>query len=150
MHRITLILILCLLLPDMYIYLVYIVKRTRNILWRSVYWLPTVVLVAIYMYYIYMTGDNALSRHPQGIGRLAVTVMLFAVPKTVFMLCSLFGILMRGISRLLSFHHFPYAVQESPFSFRCPPASLHTSRIDIGDNRFCQYPLRSHCRYHAL
>ena len=85
MHRITLILILCLLLPDMYIYLVYIVKRTRNILWRSVYWLPTVVLVAIYMYYIYMTGDNALSRHPQGIGRLAVTVMLFAVPKTVFM-----------------------------------------------------------------
>jgi len=103
MHRITLILILCLLLPDMYIYLVYIVKRTRNILWRSVYWLPTVVLVAIYMYYIYMTGDNALSRHPQGIGRLAVAVMLFAVPKTVFMLCSLFGILMRGISRLLSF-----------------------------------------------
>lgn len=28
--------------------------------------------------------------------------MLFAVPKTVFMLCSLLGILMRGISRLLS------------------------------------------------
>ena len=72
MHRIVFILILCLLLPDMYIYLVYIVKRTRNILWRSVYWFPTVVLVAIYVYYIYMTGDNALSRHPQGIGRLAV------------------------------------------------------------------------------
>ena len=61
MHRITLILILCLLLPDMYIYLVYIVKRTRNILWRSVYWLPTVVLVAIYMYYICLlyTSDAA-------------------------------------------------------------------------------------------
>ena len=138
MHRITLILILCLLLPDMYIYLVYIVKRTRNILWRSVYWLPTVVLVAIYMYYIYMTGDNALSRHPQGIGRLAVAVMLFAVPKTA------------GNQPPFVIHHFPYAVQESPFSFRCPPASLHTSRIDIRDNRFCQYPLRSHCRYHAL
>lgn len=87
----------------MYIYLVYIVKKTRNIVWRSTYWLPTAMLVAIYMYYIYMTGDNALSHHPQGIGRLAVAVMLFAVPKTVFMLCSLFGILMRGISRLLSF-----------------------------------------------
>lgn len=95
MHRITLILILFLLLPDMYIYLVYIVKKTRNIVWRSTYWLPTVMLVAIYMYYIYMTGDNALSHHPQGIGRLAVAVMLFAVPKTVFMLCSLLGILMR-------------------------------------------------------
>lgn len=110
MHRITLILILCLLLPDMYIYLVYIVKRTRNILWRSVYWLPTVVLVAIYMYYIYMTGDNALSRHPQGIGRLAVAVMLFAVPKTVFMLCSLFGILMRESA---AFCHSSFSIRRS-------------------------------------
>lgn len=110
MHRITLILILALLLPDMYIYLVYIVKKTRSIMWRSIYWLPTVVLAAIYVYYIYMTGDNALSRHPQGIGRLAVAVMLFAVPKTVFMLCSLLGILMRGISRLLS-----YLIFRSPF-----------------------------------
>lgn len=103
MHRITLILILFLLLPDMYIYLVYIVKKTRNIIWHSAYWLPTAILVAIYIYYIYLTGDNALSHHPQSIGRLAVAVMLFAVPKTVFMLCSLLGILMRGISRLLSF-----------------------------------------------
>lgn len=110
MHRITLILILALFLPDMYIYLVYIVKKTRSIMWRSIYWLPTVVLAAIYVYYIYMTGDNALSRHPQGIGRLAVAVMLFAVPKTVFMLCSLLGILMRGISRLLS-----YLIFRSPF-----------------------------------
>lgn len=110
MHRITLILILALLLPDMYIYLVYIVKKTRSIMWRSIYWLPTVMLAAIYVYYIYMTGDNALSRHPQGIGRLAVAVMLFAVPKTVFMLCSLLGILMRGISRLLS-----YLIFRSPF-----------------------------------
>ena len=126
MHRITLILILCLLLPDMYIYLVYIVKRTRNILWRSVYWLPTVVLVAIYMYYIYMTGDNALSRHPQGIGRLAVAVMLFAVPKTVFMLCSLFGILMRGISRLLSFiiFHTPFRNPRFPFVAHRLPYTL--------------------------
>ena len=89
MHRITLILILFLLLPDMYIYLVYIVKKTRSVIRRSIYWLPTVVLVALYLYYIYMAGENALSRHPQSIGRLAVAVMLFAVPKTVFMLCSL-------------------------------------------------------------
>ena len=117
MHRITLILILFLLLPDMYIYLVYIVKKTRNIVWRSTYWLPTAMLVAIYMYYIYMTLDNALSHHPQGIGRLAVAVMLFAVPKTVFMLCSLLGILMRGISRLLSLVIFrtPFRSPRTPF-----------------------------------
>ena len=62
MHRITLILILFLLLPDMYIYLVYIVKKTRSVIRRSIYWLPTVVLVALYLYYIYMAGENALSR----------------------------------------------------------------------------------------
>ena len=149
MHRITLILILFLLLPDMYIYLVYIVKKTRNIVWRSTYWLPTAMLVAIYMYYIYMTGDNALSHHPQGIGRLAVAVMLFAVPKTVFMLCSLLGILMRGISRLLSLVIFRTPFR-SPRSPRRTPASLHTARIDIGGNQFCQYSLRSHCGYHTL
>lgn len=126
MHRITLILILFLLLPDMYIYLVYIVKKTRNIVWRSTYWLPTVMLVAIYMYYIYMTGDNALSHHPQGIGRLAVAVMLFAVPKTVFMLCSLLGILMRGISRLLSLVIFrtPFRSPRSPFVAHRLPYTL--------------------------
>lgn len=149
MHRITLILILCLLLPDMYIYLVYIVKRTRNILWRSVYWFPTVVLVAIYVYYIYMTGDNALSRHPQGIGRLAVAVMLFAVPKTVFMLCSLLGILMRESA---AFCHSSFFIRRSeiPVFLSLPTGFLHTTRTGIGYSMFCQYPLWCHCGYHAL
>ena len=126
MHRITLILILFLLLPDMYIYLVYIVKKTRSVIRRSIYWLPTVVLVALYLYYIYMAGENALSRHPQSIGRLAVAVMLFAVPKTVFMLCSLLGILMRGISRFLSFAIFrtPFRNPRFPFVAHRLPYTL--------------------------
>lgn len=149
MHRITLILILFLLLPDMYIYLVYIVKKTRNIIWRSAYWLPTAILVAIYIYYIYLTGDNALSHHPQSIGRLAVAVMLFAVPKTVFMLCSLLGILMRGISRLLS---FIISIRHSgtPAILRCPPASLYASRHNIRCNHFYQYPLWSNGGYYTF
>lgn len=120
MHRITLILILFLLLPDIYIYLVYIVKRTRNIIWRGMYWLPTVVLVAFYVYYIYLTGDNALSNHPQSIGRLAVAIMLFAVPKTVFMFCSILGILFRGIARLLS-----YVIYRTPFRHPRRPFVVH-------------------------
>lgn len=117
MHRITLILLLALLLPDVYIYLVYIVKKTRSIIWRSLYWLPTVILVCIYLYFVYMTGDNALSRHPQSIGRLAVAVMLFAVPKILFMLSSMLGILFRGIGRSLSFviYRTPFTSPRSPF-----------------------------------
>lgn len=126
MHRITLILILFLLLPDVYIYLVYIVKKTRNVICRSAYWLPTAVLVGIYLYYIYLTGDNALSHHSQGIGRLAVAVMLFAVPKTAFMLCSLLGILMRGIGRLLSCCIFrtPFGQPRAPFAAHRLPYTL--------------------------
>ncbi|WP_294618564.1 metallophosphoesterase [uncultured Bacteroides sp.] len=126
MHRITLILILCLLLPDMYIYLVYIARKTRNIIWRTAYWLPTIVLAGIYMYYIYMTGDNALSHHAQGIGRLAVATMLFAAPKSAFMLCSLLGIMMRGVCRFLSFIIFrtPFRKPRSPFVVHRLPYTL--------------------------
>lgn len=126
MHRITLILILLLCLPDMYIYLVYITKKTRHMIWRSLYWLPTAVLVLLFLYYTYMTGDNALSNHPQGIGRLAIAIMAFAVPKIVFMLCSLLGILIRGIGRCLSFilFHTPFRNPRSPFIVHRLPYSL--------------------------
>ena len=52
--------------------------------------------------------------------------MLFAVPKTVFMLCSLFGILMRGISRLLSFiiFHTPFRNPRFPFVAHRLPYTL--------------------------
>ena len=102
MHRITLILLLALLLPDLYIYLVYIVRRTKNFARRAAYWLPSAILVLLYLYLIYLTGDNALAHHPQAIGRLAIAVMALAVPKILFMLCSLLGILCRGVGRCLS------------------------------------------------
>lgn len=126
MHRITFILILFLLIPDMYIYLMYIAKQTRNTLRRSTYWLPTLVLTALYMYYAYLTGDNALAYHPQAIGRLAVAVMLFAVPKTAFMLCSLLGVLLRGSGCFLSFllFHTPFRNPRSPFIVRQLPYTL--------------------------
>lgn len=117
MHRITLILLLALLLPDLYIYLVYIVRRTKNFAWRAAFWLPSAVLVVLYLYLIYLTGDNALAHHPQAIGRLAITVMALAVPKILFMLCSLLGILCRGLSRCLSaaLLHTPFRKPRAPF-----------------------------------
>lgn len=117
MHRITLILLLALLLPDLYIYLVYIVRRTKNFAWRAAFWLPSAVLVVLYLYLIYLTGDNALAHHPQAIGRLAIAVMALAVPKILFMLCSLLGILCRGLGRCLSaaLLHTPFRKPQAPF-----------------------------------
>lgn len=92
MHRITLIITLFLLIPDIYIYFVYIVQKTNNKFVRYAYWLPTFLLVAIYLYLIYLTGDNVMSNHTQAIGKLAIGIMLFAFPKTIFMLCSCIGV----------------------------------------------------------
>lgn len=126
MHRITLILLLSLLLPDLYIYLVYIVRQTKNFAWRAAYWLPSAVLVVLYMYLIYLTGDNAMAHHPQAIGHLAIAVMALAVPKILFMLCSLLGILCRGLGRSLStvLLHTPFRQPKAPFTVRRAPFTL--------------------------
>ena len=126
MHRITLILLLALLLPDLYIYLVYIVRRTKNFVRRAAYWLPSATLVLLYLYLIYLTGDNALAHHPQAIGRLAIAVMALAVPKILFMLCSLLGILCRGIGRYLSavVLHTPFRKPRAPFIVHRAPFTI--------------------------
>lgn len=126
MHRITLIMLLFMLLPDLYIYLVYIVRQTANIWKRALYWLPTTLLVLSFLYLIYMTGDNVLSRHTQSIGWLAVAVMLLAVPKLLFIGCSLCGILFRGIGRCLSAALFrtPFRMPRKPFIVHRRPFTL--------------------------
>ena len=126
MYRITLILLLALLLPDLYIYLVYIVRRTKNFVWRVSYWLPSAVLVLLYVYLIYFTDGNAMSHHSQTIGRLAIAVMALAVPKILFMLCSLVGILCRGLGRCLSaiILHTPFRSPQAPFIAHRAPFTI--------------------------
>ena len=51
------------------------------------------------MYFMLLTGDNAMSNHTQAIGRLAITIMLLVLPKTIFMLCSLTGVVVHFIIR---------------------------------------------------
>lgn len=99
MHRVALVFILFLLIPDLYIYLVYVVRKTRKAVLHCLYWLPTLLLAAGYVYFMFLTGDNAMSNHTQAIGRLAITIMLFVFPKTIFMLCSLVGVLAHFIIR---------------------------------------------------
>ena len=64
---------------------------------RLSYWIPTLLLLILYVYFMYLTGDNAMSHHALGIGRLAIALMLFATPKTLFMICSLVGILAHAL-----------------------------------------------------
>lgn len=120
MHRITLLLLFTLLLPDLYIYFVYIVRRTKNTLLRLSYWIPTLLLVILYVYFMYLTGDNAMSHHALGIGRLAIALMLFATPKTLFMLCSFIGILVHTLLKRCPIRPFTLVgIVLALYSFGC-------------------------------
>ncbi len=99
MQRITLLLILSLFIPDLYIYFVHILKKTKNQWLRASYWLPSLLLAAIYISFMYLAGDNPMSSHASAIGYLAVASLLFIVPKLIFILCSLAGILVHAIVR---------------------------------------------------
>lgn len=147
MHRVTLLLILFLLIPDLYIYFIYIARKTKNILLRCSYWLPTLLLAAGYIYFIYMTGDNAMSNHTQGIGRLAIVSILFIIPKTVFMLCSLVGVLVHFIIRrcprspftaiglvlgVVSFFNILYGTVAGITRFEVKEAEYHSTDLPAG------------------
>ena len=65
MHRITLLLILFLLIPDLYIYFMYIVRKTKNIWLRIAHWIPTLLLIAGYFLLMQGIGENAMAHHAQ-------------------------------------------------------------------------------------
>ena len=99
MYRITLILILFLLIPDVYIYLVYIRRKTQNVWLRWLHWLPSIAILVSYVYLMYLTGDNPMSNHSQGIGYVAVAALLFISSKTVFLICSVVGVFLHALIR---------------------------------------------------
>ena len=104
MHRITLLLILFLLIPDAYIYFMYIIRKTKNIWLRIIHWIPTLLLISGYFLLMQGIGENAMAHHAQAIGRLAIAIFLFAIPKTIFMICSLVGLPFHYLLRLSLIH----------------------------------------------
>lgn len=99
MPKITLFIFLLLLIPDLYIYLVYIVRNVKKRWIGALYWLPSIILLIAYTYYMYGAGINPMSIHTQAIGILAVGLILFSLPKIAFMVCSLIGLLFRSSSK---------------------------------------------------
>lgn len=147
MHRITLILILFLFLPDIYIYFVYLLRRTQKRLLLWSYWIPTLLLTAAYIHYIYLSGANAMSHNAQAIGYLAIITLLFAAPKTIFMLCSLVGMGVRLIFRqcpltpftitgillgLISFGNILYGSTEGIRHFEVKEVTYESARLPQG------------------
>ncbi|MDR0988731.1 MAG: metallophosphoesterase [Prevotellaceae bacterium] len=97
MHRVALLLILLLflLIPDSYIYFLYIRRQTKKTCWRVAYWMPSLLLLIGYFLLLFAVGENAMAHHATAIGRYAVCVFLLVLPKTLFLLCSLVGLPLR-------------------------------------------------------
>ena len=70
----------------------YIIRKTKNIWLRIIHWIPTLLLISGYFLLMQGIGENAMAHHAQAIGRLAIAIFLFAIPKTIFMICSLVGL----------------------------------------------------------
>lgn len=147
MHRVTILLIFSLLIPDLYIYFLHIVKKTKRISFRLLYWLPSIALGAGYSYFIFLTGDNALSNHTHGIGILAIAILLFVFPKLIFMLCSLVGVLAHAlihtcprkwfsiiglILALISFFSILYGYYFGISRFKIKEIEYHSSKLPEG------------------
>ena len=86
MHRITLIALIALLIPDLYIYFCYIRKYTHKLWLRIAWWLPTLLLIAAFVHLMFLSGPNHMAQNPHAIGHMAIAILLFTVPKALFML----------------------------------------------------------------
>ncbi len=134
MHRITFILILSLFIPDLYIYFVYIAKQTRKWWLKCLWWLPTIILTVAFFQLMYFSGHNAMSNHPHAIGIMGVTTLLFAFPKITFMLCSIIGIALHGLIKIIPCKPFiiiGFALASISFCCILYGATLGISRFEI-------------------
>lgn len=98
MQRFAILFVLLLFLPDAYIYFVHLIKITQSTVLRTLWWMPTLVMVLIYLG-LYLTSDNLLSDHTEAIGNLSTAMIILGVTKFLFIPFSLLGLLMSFISR---------------------------------------------------
>lgn len=147
MHRIALIFLLSLLLPDFYIYLVHIVRLTRRRWLRMLWWVPTLLLLFFFVKLMFLSGPNSMAHNGQAIARMAIAIILMAVPKIVFMLCSLLGVAIHTLIRrcprtpftaigillaLISFGSVLYGSTLGISRFEINEVEYHSARIPKG------------------
>lgn len=92
LQRIFLILPFLLILPDIYIYRMFISRLTDNPVIKIVYWLPTLLLLLGLIYLAFFAGEAFFSQHMHWIGWYAIVFFLLALPKLNFVTLSLLGL----------------------------------------------------------
>lgn len=92
LQRFFIILTLILILPDIYIYRMFIIRMVSHARIKILYWLPTILFMAGIIFLAYFTDNQFISKHTQEIGWFAALLFFFALPKLIFTICSLIGL----------------------------------------------------------
>ncbi|WP_175629785.1 metallophosphoesterase [Bacteroides acidifaciens] len=92
LQRLFIFLLLLLILPDIYLYLRFIVRLTAKRWLRILYWIPSVLIIAGLLYLVFFANNSFSESHTRDIGRFSVFFFLFAAPKLLLALCTVVGI----------------------------------------------------------
>lgn len=106
-QRILIILALLLIVPDIYIYRMFVARPEVSTWLKIAYWIPSLVLIAIPAYISFLSDGKFMSEHPRFIGWFMIVVFLFALSKLLFMICSLVGL---PFNYLLQWPRTPFTV----------------------------------------
>jgi len=92
MQRMFIFLSLLMIIPDIYIYRMFIVRLTISPVWKLCYWIPSALLMIGLIYVCFLAGSDVVDRQSRAVGWFMLVVFIFAFPKVIFMLCSLLGL----------------------------------------------------------
>lgn len=90
--KILLILILLLILPDVYIYRMFISRLMVNPLIKTLYFLPTLLLLGGLVYLIVFANSEFMEQHSLSIGYSAIALFIIVFGKLLFSVCTIIGL----------------------------------------------------------
>lgn len=91
LQRVFVFLLFILVLPDILIYFKYIIRLTKNIYLRCLYWLPSILLLSGVVYLVTLADSEFFASHVHAIGWFSIFFFLFASPKLLLCLCIVIG-----------------------------------------------------------
>lgn len=92
LQKIFIVLLLLLIVPDVYIYRMFIYRLSIGPVFKALYFLPSLALLAGLVFLLFFAPPAFAEQHPHFIGDFGIAYMLFVFPKILFMLCSLIGL----------------------------------------------------------
>ena len=100
LQRFFLFLLLFQVLPDVFLYVRFVARKTDRKSLKVLYWLPTVLLIAGLLFLVFFGGNDFSERHTQAIGWFSFIYFLFTSPKLLLATLTAIGLAGRRFFRL--------------------------------------------------